>query len=188
MAPQPLAGRVLFPIALVDVENPREFVNRTYEAERLVIFRYLLSLGLNRDDALDLTQETFLKLYRAVNKGDEIRVVRSWLFAAASRVAADYHRDRGTRAAVVPAEDVERLLASVPDQSAGPEAAALQRERLAVFWRAFQELSPQQKMCVHLRAEGLRYREIADVLRVGVPTVSEFMRRALARLRSAING
>jgi RNA polymerase sigma-70 factor, ECF subfamily len=64
----------------------------------------------------------------------------------------------------------------------------LQRERLAVLWRAFRELSPQQKMCVHLRAEGLRYREIADVLGVAVPTVSEFMRRALGRLRSAIRG
>jgi RNA polymerase sigma-70 factor (ECF subfamily) len=187
MAPYPLAARVLLPVALADVENPREFVNRTYEAERLVIFRYLLSLGLKRDDALDLTQETFLKLYRAVGKGDEIRSSRSWLFAAASRVAADYYRDRRSRA-LVPAEDVEGLLESVADRSAGPEAAALQRERLAILWRAFRELSPQQKMCVHLRAEGLRYREIADVLGVAVPTVSEFMRRATARLRSAING
>src|SRR5687767_13068020 len=100
MAPQPLVGRVLLPIALADVESPREFVNRTYEAERLVIFRFLLSLGLNRDAALDLTQETFLKLYRAVGKGDEIRVVRSWLFAAASKIAADFHRHRATRAVV----------------------------------------------------------------------------------------
>jgi RNA polymerase sigma-70 factor (ECF subfamily) len=45
------------------------------------------------------------------------------------------------------------------------------------------QLSPQQKVCIHLRAEGMRYREIAEVLGVSISTVEEFLARAIARLR-----
>jgi RNA polymerase sigma-70 factor (ECF subfamily) len=187
MTPQPLAGRILLPVAVVTMEDAREFVDRTYEAERLVVFRYLLSLGLDREDALDLTQETFLQLYRAATRGDEIRVARAWLLTVASRIAINFHHAQGggLRRSV---DEPDKLIESLPDHASGPEAAALHRERLAVLLRAYRELSPQQKVCVHLRAEGLRYREIADALGVTISTVSEFMRRATARLRSAING
>ena len=187
MPSQPIAGRVLLQAALVTMETPREFVNRTYEAERAVVFRYLLSLGLDRESALDLTQDTFVRLYRAVARGHEIRVARGWLLTTASRLAFDHRRTEGELPRVAP-EDAEFFLSLMPDGASDPEAAALQRERREVLSRAFHGLSRQQKVCVHLRAEGLRYREIAESLGVSVSTVSEFMRRAVARLRSAMNG
>jgi RNA polymerase sigma-70 factor (ECF subfamily) len=62
----------------------------------------------------------------------------------------------------------------------------IEREKLLRMHRAVETLSPQQRQCLHLRAEGLRYREIADSIGVSVSTVSEFLERALVRLRKAV--
>jgi RNA polymerase sigma-70 factor (ECF subfamily) len=62
----------------------------------------------------------------------------------------------------------------------------MERERLLRMHRAVKSLSPQQRQCLHLRAEGLRYREIADATGVTISTVAEFLRRAVARLKRAV--
>jgi RNA polymerase sigma-70 factor (ECF subfamily) len=77
------------------------------------------------------------------------------------------------------------LEAAMTDRGPGPEARVLQRERTARVGAALAELSPQQLRCLYLRAEGLRYKEIAETLGVGVSTVSQFLTRAIARLRRA---
>jgi len=56
----------------------------------------------------------------------------------------------------------------------------LWRERLR---QAVAKLTPQQRECLRLRASGLRYREIAEVLGIGISSVGELVQRATARLR-----
>lgn len=51
--------------------------------------------------------------------------------------------------------------------------------------RAVEGLSKQQRQCLHLRAEGFRYREIGEVLGIRISTVNEFVKRAVSRLRKA---
>ena len=56
------------------------------------------------------------------------------------------------------------------------------REWLARVQQALALLSPQEKQCLHLRAEGFRYREIGEILGLSQWTVVEFLRRALRKL------
>ena len=62
----------------------------------------------------------------------------------------------------------------------------LERERMAQIHRAVENLSPQQRSCLHLRAEGFRYREIAAIIGINPSTVGEFLQRAVKRLRKAL--
>ena len=78
------------------------------------------------------------------------------------------------------------LEATLPDSSHGAETNLIEREKLLRMHRAVESLSPQQRHCLHLRAEGLRYREIADAAGVNISTVAEFLRRAVARLKKAV--
>jgi len=64
----------------------------------------------------------------------------------------------------------------------------VERERLARFHRAVQNLSDQQRRCLFLRMEGLRYPEIAAALGISASSVGEFLRRAMDRLRRASAG
>jgi len=67
-------------------------------------------------------------------------------------------------------------------KSATPEELFQRREKITRIHAAIATLSEQQKECLYLRAEGFRYREIADVLGVTVSTVAESLRRAVRKL------
>ena len=64
-----------------------------------------------------------------------------------------------------------------------PEQSLLEREQTLRFHNAVQRLSEQQRRCLFLRLEGLRYPEIGSVLGISASAVGEFLRRAIARLK-----
>jgi RNA polymerase sigma-70 factor (ECF subfamily) len=68
----------------------------------------------------------------------------------------------------------------------GAEKQLLEDESRRRLKEALADLSPQQRQVLQLRAAGLRYREIAETIGIGVSTVNEFMRRAVTRLRKAM--
>ena len=72
-----------------------------------------------------------------------------------------------------------------PEDSA--EQLLMERQRNRRVIEAMEDLSPQQRNCLYLRSEGLRYREIAEVMNISPSTVNEFLRRAISRLSEAAN-
>jgi RNA polymerase sigma-70 factor, ECF subfamily len=164
----------------------RELVGRAYRENRQAIYCYLVALGTNPAEAQDLAQETFLKLYVAIRKGQRIENSRAWLFTVASNLALNQHRARQYRPAATE-EEIAAWLQSQTDPRSDPEQALLDTERAIQLNEAIRGLSRQQQACLHLRAEGFRYREIARILGVALPTVGEFMRRAVVRLRQVMH-
>jgi RNA polymerase sigma-70 factor, ECF subfamily len=142
------------------------------------VYRYLLTLGLYPPGAQEATQEVFLRLYATLKKGEEIENPRGWIF----RVAHNYGlKVREKQIAEEPFGPVEEAsFRSAPDN---PEQALLQDERMRRFHAAVEGLSEQQKRCLFLRMEGLRYPEIASALGISASAVGEFLRRAMLRLR-----
>lgn len=149
-----------------------------FEEMREGIYRYLLSLGLYPAQAQEATQEVFLRLYTALRRDEPIQNRRAWLVRVAHNLGLKVRAQQGWQAAFDP--DVEARLA---DTAMDPEQTLLERERLLRFHRAVENLSEQQRRCLHLRLEGLRYPEIAAVLGISASAVGEFLRRALRRLR-----
>ena len=64
-----------------------------------------------------------------------------------------------------------------------PEHDLIDRERMLRFHHAVSGLSEQQKRCLFLRMEGLRYPEIGSALGISASAVGEFLRRAVMRLK-----
>ncbi len=162
---------------LMDVQ---EQVIRLYEEARQDVYHYMLRLGLNPAQAQEGAQEAFLRLYASLRQGEEIRNPRAWVFRVAHNLAMTQHSTGDRWTPLDPT--LERALT---DRGLGPEEDAIRRQRMARVSRALADLSPQQRKCLYLRAEGLRYREIADAAGIGISTVSEFVSRAIARLRRA---
>lgn len=164
----------------------REVAGRWYREERECIFRYLVSLGTSPSEAQDLTQETFLRLYITLRKRKPIENPRAWLFTVASNLAMQNKRWWRYRPPACE-EDVARWMRSEADPQGTPEQAILHDEVTNRLQAAVRGLSRQQQACLQLRAEGFRYREIAGILGVSLPTVAEFLRRALVKLKKAMN-
>ena len=76
--------------------------------------------------------------------------------------------------------DLESQLAG---PAANPEQSLIERQEASRFHNAIRNLSEQQRRCLFLRLEGLRYPEIASVLGISASAVGEFLRRAIARLK-----
>lgn len=157
----------------------RETVARLFEESREDVYRYLLTLGVYPPRAQEAVQEVFLRLYTAMIKGKQIENPRAWVF----RVAHNHGlKVRARQAGETPFDPaLEARLAS--PMAENPERGLIERERMLRFHRAVEELSEQQRRCLFLRMEGMRYPEIGAALGIGASTVGEFLRRAMVRLR-----
>ena len=155
----------------------RRMVEEIYEDARNDVYFYLLTMGLERAEAQDVTQETFLKLYVALRDGEEIRSARGWVFRVAHNLGLK-GREKRSRLRPIDGEFSESVTASDD-----PERNIIDAQRRQIIDAAIRELSPQQRQCLHLRAEGLRYHEIASTIGISISSVAVFLRRAVSKLR-----
>jgi RNA polymerase sigma-70 factor (ECF subfamily) len=156
----------------------QEQVTRLFEESRDDVYRYLLTLGLYPPRAQEAVQEVFLRLYATLRKGEEIQNPRAWIF----RVAHNLGLKIRTRQQSEEPFDADLRMHHTPD-AATPESELLDRERMRRFHDAVSGLSEQQKRCLFLRMEGLRYPEIGATLGISASAVGEFLRRAMVRLK-----
>jgi RNA polymerase sigma-70 factor (ECF subfamily) len=155
-------------------------VTRIYEESREDVYRYLLTLGLPPPQAQEAAQEAFLRLFVSLEKGGGIQNMRAWVF----RVAHNHAMDLLMRERLQPLEP--ELEAVLRDGCRGVEKDLIEREKMEQLGRAWVGLSHQQRQCLHLRAEGLRYREIAATMQISISSVREFLARAITRLQRTV--
>jgi len=153
-------------------------VAQLFEEARDDVYRYLLGLGLYPPQAQEAAQEVFLRLYVTLQKGENIQSPRAWIFRVAHNLGLKIRAKQNTQGPFD--ADLELRLAA---PEINPEQSLLERERKLRFHQAIQRLSEQQRRCLFLRLEGLRYPEIGSVLGISPSAVGEFLRRAIARLK-----
>jgi RNA polymerase sigma-70 factor (ECF subfamily) len=155
-------------------------VTSVYEESREDVYRYLLTLGLPPPQAQEAAQEAFLRLYITLERGEVVRNLRAWVFRVAHNHAMDVLANERLK-------PLDREMESMfRDRRPGAESDLIEREKMELVGKAWVTLSRQQKQCLHLRAEGLRYREIAEALEISISSVREFVGRAISRLQKAV--
>jgi RNA polymerase sigma-70 factor, ECF subfamily len=157
-----------------------------FEQLRLPVFRFLLRKTHNAGRAEDLTQETFLRLCRHLMESKPLENPKAWLFTVANNLAIDVARSDGSSIDLD-----ERNWREIEESRSGmqsdPEALLIQNERLDRLQIAVLNLTQLQRECLHMRAEGLRYREIAELLAISVSTVADAVRRATLKLAREVD-
>ena len=150
---------------------------------------YNLVARLVQDPGLaeDLTQDTFLKMFRGLAQYDASLRFSSWLFRIAHNTAIDHLRQRRLLLATPRVDDDgEEMdpLAGLPDlRGDSPEQAATRRQLAAVLDRAIDTLRPEYRAVVVLRHhEDLDYEEIAEVMGLPLGTVKTYLHRARKEL------
>ena len=157
-----------------------------FEQLRLPVFRYLLRKTHDAGRAEDLTQETFLRLFRHLLDNKPLENPKAWLFTVANNLAIDVARSDGNSIDL----DERNWRAIEESRSAmqsDPESLLIQNERLNRLQVAVLNLTQLQRECLHLRAEGLRYREIAELLAISISTVADAVRRATVKLAREVD-
>jgi RNA polymerase sigma-70 factor (ECF subfamily) len=167
--------------------SPQVEVVELFEELRDRLLRYLLVLGLSAHDGEEIIQESFLLLFQHLQRGKPRQNLRGWVFRVARNLALKQrsaNQQRWHRAVVLD----EALLAQHADPNPNPEEQLQGRFRQQRLLAVVRALPEQDRSCLCLRAEGLRYREIAEVLGISLGSVAASMARSLARLGRADGG
>lgn len=148
---------------------------------------YHLALGMvgNRDDALDVTQEAFIRVQRAYHTFDQERRFFPWFYTILSNLAKTTLSRRGRRAE----REVEfQELTIAADSSHSPEAQTLKREELNQLQQALTELSFADREIITLQHfHDFSYDEIAEALSIPRGTVMSRLYYARKRLAEKMN-
>jgi len=158
-----------------------EQITKLFDELRVPVYRYLLCTNVTPEEAEEIIQESFLRLFKHLHAKGREDNLRGWVFRVAHNIALDQHRNRKHWTPKSPEEWIE-LTEQRADPAANPEEQLLRKEKIARVHAAMSGLSNQQLQCVLLRAEGFRYREIAEILGVTVFTIAESLRRAIEKL------
>jgi RNA polymerase sigma-70 factor (ECF subfamily) len=155
---------------LVPAPAPLEYeVVELFTQFRGPLLRYVSALGLALHDGEEIVQEVFIALFQHLRQGKPKTNLKGWVFRVAHNLALKQRTRNGRREKLHRPEDESmECLAHEPN----PEehvAGAQRRERLLAI---VETLPETDRCCLYLRAEGLRYRQIAEVLEISLGGVS----------------
>ncbi len=157
-----------------------ERVSQLFARYRDALFRYVYGILGDAGQAEDTTQEVFLKLYRELRKGRELEV-GPWLYRVAHNLAIDHVR-QSTATAALDDSEWRSLGERKGDRNLDVHEKFVAIEQRQQLEAISQHLTGQERRCIDLRLEGLRYREIAEVLGVRISSVEKYLSRAVKKI------
>ena len=170
----------------VEPSDLEQEVTALFDDMRTPVLRYLSSFRLSPDDSEEVLQEVFLSLFLHLRSGKPRSNLRGWVFRVAHNLGLK-RLETARRNLKIISPAVDGVLESHLDTELNPEehvSASQWRVRLLAVVDALPE---QDRRCLYLRAEGLRYRDIASVLGMSLGGVAFSLKRSLSRL-AAGNG
>lgn len=152
--------------------------------------------GADREESWDLLQECLVRIHQGLGSFAWKSRFETWLFTIATNTLLNHRRGRRTLKRGAAEVSLEHLLEASP--SVGFERALadgrmeeplhdmLEEERSRLLREALEELPPQMRRCVQLRVQDLRYREIAEILKVSIDTVKAHLYQARQLLKTKL--
>lgn len=135
----------------------------------------------DQHQAEDITQEVFLRLFRAAGSGGFSARSRlsTWLYTITSNCIADHFRRRG--------QDSDELSTETADPRAGPTALASTGEQRQIVAELVRRLPDDQRQVVEMRIlDNLSFAEIAELIGIPIPTAKSRMAYALRKIETAL--
>lgn len=148
------------------------------------IYNLCYRFTASREEAQDLTQEVFLRVFRTLKSYDAGQgALGVWMHRVARNLLIDHYRATRHERASVSLEDELPRLEEKPSRALPPDRGVALGELSAAIQQALARLSPELREAVILRdLQGLEYREIAQVLEVPEGTVKSRINRGRAEL------
>ena len=167
-------------------------LNNLMERHAEKLFHYLLRSLQDDDDAADLAQETFVKVFQNRTKFDPGQKFTTWLYAIASNLVRDRYRWRSRHPQVSLDADNEQTETSLKDNLSASEPAPDERmqseERAATVRKAVAALPEELRQPLILAIyQELSQAEIAEILKCSIKAVETRLYRARQQLRVGLN-
>jgi RNA polymerase sigma-70 factor (ECF subfamily) len=155
-------------------QSHEEVVTALYEQLRPALVRYAYHLAASTRDAEDLVQIAFLQLFDHLNRGSEIKNLRGWIYRAVHSLVTNHVTRLERRQSLI-----SDWFSDVP--LTDEETVEVQMSRRQEIEKALLILGDMERESLMLRAEGLSYQEIGDVLEISAKSVSVYLARGLKK-------
>lgn len=155
------------------------------------IYNFCFRLVGNEDDAKDLTQDVFIKIWKNLKKYDSKKSLKTWVFTIARNTCYDWLRKKKN----ITFSQIDNLsnldeeninfIDSISDDQLLPDEIFIEKENSQKVDQALKILSPDQLEIIILKyTEELTFEEISEVLGKSINTIKSLNRRALSKMRS----
>lgn len=156
-----------------------------------IVYNLAFRMMNHSEDAMDISQEVFLKAYRSLSNFDERSAFSTWLYRITHNTCIDEIRKRKGKQTYSLEEDLESedgsMQRQVADDGDTPEESLMRKEQKSEILRALDTLSEEHKVAIILRdVKGLSYEEIAEILELSLGTVKSRINRARNQLKTEI--
>ena len=173
----------------------RDALEQLVMSQQHYVFSLAMTVFHNADDAADLTQEVFIRLYRAIGQYNGESRFTTWLYRMVINLGRDELRRRKRQVqqilpATDPGDDERDLIGQVPDTSLSNDPASLlEHKELGQALRlVIDQLEPQYRQALTLfYFEDLKYQDIADIMDIPLNTVKSHIRRGKERMADLIS-
>ncbi len=165
---------------LDDQQAYRELYTSLYS----YLFGFAKTIVQSRESAEEVVSDVFIKLWERRKELEKIENLKVYLYVATRNIAFNY-LDKQKRNSTNSIDDVESEFTSIDFD---PEQLLITADMLALIQKAIDQLPPKCKIIFKLAKEdGLKYREIAEVLNISVKTVENQLAIALYKIGTAVS-
>ena len=172
------------------LDGNRNALNGIINRYTQIIYRFVLRISNNSDEAQDITQETFIKVWKNIKKYDEDKSFKSWLFTIAQRTAIDYLRKRKSVnfSSMDNDETGTTFEETIKDDDLVSASKLIENnENIATIQKALNAISIENRTIVLLHnGEEMTFEEIAEVIGKPMNTIKSQYRRSLMKLKESI--
>jgi RNA polymerase sigma-70 factor (ECF subfamily) len=153
-----------------------------------VLYKYAFKLTNNKDIAHDIVQETFIKIWKNINKFELEKNFKTWIYTIANRTTIDYIRKtKSINFSTLDNEDL-KFDENIPDDELLPDEIFEKAENIKLIQDSLFTLSIENRTILLLHhGEEMTFEEIATVINKPMNTVKSQYRRSLIKLREIIN-
>lgn len=141
----------------------------------------------NEHDAMDVLQESFIKIFRHLDKFNEDSKFETWAYRIVVNTCNDFLRsskNRQQEISVFPSEEDEEEPIDIPDKSPPPEDVILNMEKSGVILECLEKIPVDHKEMIILRdIRGFSYEEISKILNCSIGTVKSRISRARSNFK-----
>lgn len=173
-----------------------ENFEKLFSRFRLRVQSFFVRKGYSAEDSRDLTQDVFLRVFKGMHTFRRESRFERWLWEIAAHAYLNDIRRRRTEKrdgletsldTPVENDDGSSPAPGIPTSDPSPEEQVIKGEQLAAFRAALQELPDQMRRCCLLRYEkGLKYQEIAAIMKISIETVKAHLHQARKRLAARL--
>jgi RNA polymerase sigma-70 factor, ECF subfamily len=173
-----------------------ESFEKLFRRFRPLVHSFFLRKGFSADESKDLTQEVFLRVFKGIDTFQHRARFERWLWEIMTHVYCNELRRRKTekrdgieRSLDVQGDDEAGPELEISDDGLSPEDELIRRELRKSLRVALHELPDQMRRCCILRYErGLKYQEIAIIMKISIETVKAHLHQARKRLVGQLGG